>query len=108
VDGCPSGPLRLSRATRPVVDPQLATAQVDADFDRLAGFIAEQCPSDTFPDHLEVVKERWSAKIGTAFPVDPFDGLDYGFDRLEQGYRLWSSGPDGEPGTSDDIRSRRP
>jgi hypothetical protein len=49
------------------------------------------------------VRERWSGAGLGAFPYDPFDGYGYGYDRLENGYRLWSSGPDAVPGTEDDI-----
>ena len=37
-------------------------------------------------------------------PLDPFDGNPYGYALSDAGaYRLWSSGPDGESGTEDDI-----
>ena len=35
--------------------------------------------------------------------VDPFDELSYGFDRTENGFMIWSSGPDRSPGTDDDL-----
>lgn len=40
--------------------------------------------------------------------MDPFDGLDYGYDAAAGRYRLWSSGPDGEPGTEDDLSLEGP
>ena len=35
--------------------------------------------------------------------LDPFDGLSYGFDRVESGFMGWSSGPDRAPRTEDDL-----
>ncbi len=42
-------------------------------------------------------------------PLDPFDGARYGYERHEDGsFLLWSSGPDGESDTDDDIVRRWP
>ena len=37
---------------------------------------------------------------------DPFDELSYGFDRTEDGFIIWSSGPDRSPRTEDDLAAR--
>ena len=37
------------------------------------------------------------------FPTDPFDGALFGYETTDDGFRLWSSGPDGESGSDDDL-----
>jgi len=84
-------------------DPEVATARVHADFETLASFIAEEWPEGTYPASMTELSERWYQVRDTPLPIDPFDGYPYGYDRVEDGYRLWSSGPDGDPVTDDDI-----
>jgi Zn-dependent protease with chaperone function len=36
-------------------------------------------------------------------PIDPFDGLPYGYSMKADSYILWSGGPDGQGNTEDDI-----
>ncbi len=83
-------------------DPALATRQVGEDFAHLAAFIAVEWP-DAVPPSIDEVRARWTERRDEEFPTDPFDGYDYGYDLTDAGYRLWSSGPDGAPGTEDDI-----
>jgi Zn-dependent protease with chaperone function len=86
-----------------VADAEAASAQVRTDLERLSSFIAQEWAEAAFPETIDEVRERWSGAGLGAFPFDPFDGYEYGYDRLEDGYRLWSSGPDAVPGTEDDI-----
>jgi len=94
------GPVREANAT---MDPEAAAAQVEADFRVLSEFIAREWSDGTFPETMSEVRDRWSASTDAPFPMDPFDGYVYGFDRTEGGYRIWSSGPDGDPETDDDL-----
>lgn len=56
------------------------------------------------PSDLDDVYEAWPDWYGGAqAPVDPFDGLRYGYELRESGFSIWSSGPDGEPETDDDL-----
>jgi len=80
------------------------TEQVLADFDRLARLIdGELAARGRLPD-MDALDSLWAARYPhDPFPTDPFDGLDYGYVVDGREYRLWSSGPDGEGGTDDDI-----
>ena len=53
-------------------------------------------------DELETA---WHEQRGeeTDPPLDPFDGYAYGLEASDAGVRLYSSGPDAEPDTDDDI-----
>lgn len=89
-----------------LLDPQelgLGLAQVDTDFRYLAAFIAQEWEIGTAPETMDHVRRRWLDTMQDPFPIDPFDGFEYGYDQAEGVYRLWSSGPDGEPGSADDI-----
>jgi len=56
------------------------------------------------PADGETVYSLWrSLRRGERVPTDPFDGMDYGYVAAEDGFILFSSGPDGEPQTDDDI-----
>ncbi|MGH7443769.1 MAG: hypothetical protein ACREKM_02790, partial [Longimicrobiales bacterium] len=103
-----SGLLNLPTAAAvaaPPTDDNQATALLVADELRsLGAFLdAELAAGRGLPaDGTELV-ERWSALHGEPPPIDPFDGLDYGY-FVEGGlYTVWSSGPDALPGTTDDI-----
>jgi hypothetical protein len=87
----------------PAVDPAQARATVDGDFQTLTAFIAARWDMAAPPESMTAVRVRWQSEMSDAFPTDPFDGLEYGYDPLDGGFRLWSSGPDGEPLTDDDI-----
>lgn len=97
-------------ATKSFVLPDSASGStwVQADFGRLAAFIDAEWEAVELPGSLLEIRDRWAARTGDAFPVDPFDAMDYGYERVGEGYRLWSSGPDGRPGTLDDIVFERP
>lgn len=49
--------------------------------------------------------ERWGTKpylTKKAIPLDPWDN-EYRFEASGDGYRVWSTGPDGNDGTDDDV-----
>lgn len=89
-------------------DPARARAQVDDDFSRLSDFILGEWGAGDIPESIDELRERWQAVTGEAYPVDPFDGYEYGYTHLGATYRLWSSGPDGSSGTADDISYESP
>jgi hypothetical protein len=60
-----------------------------------------------FPADYDALVGAWeAARDGVRVPVDPFDGKAYGYVVEEGSFLLWSSGPDGESGTDDDITVR--
>lgn len=75
---------------------------------RLVDFIrAEHAAGRGTPADAEELYARWTeAHPAEAEPTDPYDGLRLGYARDEAGYFVWSSGPDGEPGTDDDVHQR--
>lgn len=85
-----------------VADPTRAAQQVEADFEELSRFIAAEW-TEGVPETIAEVRARWEERSEAVFPIDPFDGFDYGYDLTDTGYRLWSTGPDGEVLTEDDI-----
>ena len=54
----------------------------------------------------DALREVWTARRGEqSFPTDPFDGMVYGVTADDAGdLVLYSSGPDAEPLTDDDLR----
>lgn len=55
-------------------------------------------------DELE---DYWATSRDDRYPYDPFDGLSYGYSiEDEHTVLLFSSGPDAEVGTEDDIERR--
>jgi Zn-dependent protease with chaperone function len=89
--------------TAPTSDRTLAETR--ANFDAVASFLAaEQAAGRPLPENIGELYDRWEAAYpGAALPIDPFDGDVLGYSREDGSYTLWSSGPDGEPGTPDDI-----
>ena len=92
-------------STTPAPDPEQGALQAQTDFQHLSAFIEnELAERGTLPRSMDQIKDRWTAaRPSEPFPVDPFDGFSYGYTALGTSYRLWSSGADGESGTSDDI-----
>jgi Zn-dependent protease with chaperone function len=93
------------RGLRPSVEPAAAAAQVRNDLERLRLLIesdtraGRQVPWDVWELYA-----RWSEVHGKdAPPTDPFSGYWYDYDQRGGAYRLWSTGPDGENRTKDDI-----
>lgn len=86
------------------LDAEVYPDIVQQDFRRLRAFIEEHWGGSSFPESLEAVKARWqSVRGGEQFPYDPFDGLDYGYGLFGDTVLMWSSGPDRQSGTADDI-----
>ena len=60
------------------------------------------------PADGEAVYRLWrSLRRGERVPTDPFDGMDYGYVVADDGFILFSSGPDGKFQTGDDITEMR-
>jgi hypothetical protein len=86
-------------------EAELARALEDS-FGQMSTFIDGQVAAgQPLPDDIVELYDRWDAVTPDAsYPLDPYDGEWLGYLPLpEGGYQLWSSGPDGEPGTDDDI-----
>lgn len=80
-------------------------AQVEHDVARLMDFIdAQWGGTGTIPADDNELFERWLDVLpDEPLPMDPFDGAAYGYVHAGDSYFLWSSGPDGVPGTDDDL-----
>ena len=82
-----------------------ALSQVDEDAAQLAAVAKE------YRDKLGVVPPDGYALYGAwrslrpqeEEPLDPFDDSEYGYDVVDEGIIIWSSGPDGSAETEDDI-----
>ena len=76
-----------------------------ADLLRLATAVeAARARSGRYPVDLDALASYWQAvHRDEAMPRDPFDGAEYGYRLQADGYRLWSSGPDGASETADDL-----
>ncbi|MBI4161234.1 MAG: hypothetical protein HY509_02165 [Acidobacteria bacterium] len=60
--------------------------------------------SGNLPGDVEELRVVWQAlRPGEPFPIDPFDGLWYGYKVEADRFQLWSAGPDPED-PEDDIR----
>jgi Zn-dependent protease with chaperone function len=92
------------------VDPSEGARQVEADFKRLSAFIEEQWGiTGLWPESMEEIRETWTfVQPNEQFPIDPFDGFEYGYMLDGTKYWIWSSGPDGDSGTDDDIAYEGP
>jgi Zn-dependent protease with chaperone function len=90
-------------------DP-LDSARVAQDLDRVGRFvIAEQAAGRGIPTNSRDLGSIWKATYpGEPMPTDAFDDTPYGYYRTRDGFVLWSSGPDGESDTDDDIEWRSP
>jgi len=88
----------------------LDSVQVAQDLDRIGGFVmAEQGAGRGIPANSRDLWSIWKATYpGEPIPADAFDSAPYGYYRTRDGFVLWSSGPDGEADTEDDIEWRSP
>jgi Zn-dependent protease with chaperone function len=88
---------------------EVARTQVAADFDRLQVAITTWAAANGRLPADDEVLGLWSELGDGPFPTDPFDGSYYGY-YLEAAdvAILYSSGPDGEAATEDDIERRLP
>ena len=91
-------------ADAPDGDPTRLALRARADLDVLAAFLdARLAAGNGLPQSETELAAVWEEATGGPLPTDPFDGFDYGYHVDGDTYLLWSSGPDGESGTADDI-----
>ena len=84
--------------------PKDAPAQLQAAFKTLSAFLDDEVSKGhDLPGDYTELSDRWSEVKKDPMPVDPYDGYEIGYELSDNGYTLWSSGPDGESGTDDDI-----
>ncbi len=85
-------------------DASVLLQQANSDLARIGAFLdAELAAGRALPVDDAELAARWESATGETLPSDPFDGFDYGYFPEGATYLLWSSGPDGESGTTDDI-----
>jgi hypothetical protein len=84
-----------------------ARGKVQADLHELQGVIEEsERRLGRLPANEEALRAAWRLlRPGRDLPVDPFDKSRYGYVVKDGRYMLWSSGPDGESDTDDDIEA---
>ena len=85
------------------VDTSIVIAR--ADMARLAAVIeAERAAGQPIPWDWRELRSMWIVhNPGEPYPEDPFDSSTYGYESKGEDYRLWSTGPDVESYTEDDI-----
>jgi hypothetical protein len=86
-------------------DVEVGRRIVQRDLAALAA-VAEQFRGESGgpPADEEELYRVWGQQpLGQREPMDPFDGRHYGYAVQGDRFYLWSSGPDGETGTQDDI-----
>jgi Zn-dependent protease with chaperone function len=88
----------------PPADIEAAAARARSDLAAMAEVAREHREETGAPpvDGAALV-DAWRARHGGSPPVDPFDGFSYGYSVTRDRFLLWSSGPDGESGSDDDI-----
>ncbi len=91
------------------IGEEAARHQAEDDLRRLADLIdGHATAAGEYPYDFDALIELWEETYPSEpMPRDPFDGADYGYESAEEGYRLWSSGPDRESETEDDLRQVR-
>ena len=84
---------------------EAATERFHREAEEIAALVREfEATNGVQVEDLDMVLEvRQARDPDAAELLDPFDGLSYGFDRVEDGFIVWSSGPDREPRTEDDL-----
>ena len=95
----------LGRKPQPPAKSATALSQARNDLERLQALIeADARAGRQVPWDVWELYARWSAVHGKdSEPMDPFSGYWYDYDQRGGAYRLWSTGPDGENRTTDDI-----
>lgn len=101
----PTSSQSAAPAATSAVDAATGTAEARRDFRRLAEFIREEWGGQgTLPASIMQVAERWrQVRPDREMPMDPFDGLQYGYQVSGSTFILWSVGPDGRAGSDDDL-----
>ncbi len=87
------------------IDTAAAMDRARSDMASLSAVIeAHRQATGELPADFDELYDLWvEAHPGAPEPYDPFDGYPYGYEIDENGYWLFSSGPDGMPGTEDDL-----
>ena len=102
-----AGEMDFEAPLEPLTESEIAAAreQVENDFIAFERVVDDHLRSGGAPpSEYSDLAELWNDTFaGEEPPSDPFDGLPYGFDATSDGLRLWSSGPDREGGTDDDL-----
>jgi Zn-dependent protease with chaperone function len=91
---------------RPGAAAAVQQVTIERDTMALAGLAQAVLARDgALPADDVALYEAWTReRPGTDLPLDPFDGARYGYEAHADGsFVLWSSGPDGESDTDDDI-----
>jgi Zn-dependent protease with chaperone function len=93
--------------TTPAANP-LDSVQVAQDLQRIGAFVmGEHVAGRGIPANSRDLWAVWKATYpAEPIPTDAYDGSPYGYYRTRDGFVLWSSGPDGESDTDDDIEWR--
>ncbi len=101
VEGGPAG----EYAMRDPAEVEAAVAKARRDVARLAGMLeGERAAGRPLPWDWQGRQELWTERNpAQPYPLDPFDSSTYGYARDGDDYRLWSTGPDVESYTDDDI-----
>ncbi len=89
-----------------VVDHGAATTTVSADAERLLVVLRRHHRAgNPLPADVDALETLWQEHHpDQPWPLDPYDGLGYGYVPIDQStVRIWSSGPDRESGTEDDV-----
>jgi Zn-dependent protease with chaperone function len=89
----------------PTLTPEEQNAKALADLATLTEVMrAHHAATGERIEDDEALNEVWSTYRGDeAIPADPYDGLAYGFRATDAGARIFSSGPDTESETDDDL-----
>jgi Zn-dependent protease with chaperone function len=90
---------------KPYVIPPDAAERARAGVMQIAEFVEQERKSGSLPWNLQDVKQRMIARgFRAEFPVDPYDGYDFGYDQRGTDFIVWSGGADQVSWTDDDIR----
>jgi hypothetical protein len=98
--------MKRADASRPYRRPAAnAEQQVGRDLARLKSFVeAERQHGRPVPWDVWDLYTRWEeTHPHDASPIDSFSGYWYDYESHGDSYRIWSTGPDGENHTADDI-----
>ncbi len=88
----------------PAIDPEQGRARARSDIQALVKMVEEYREQTGHPpaDAATLYGAWRSSRSGRTEPIDPFDGHWYGYDVSEEGFHIWSAGPDGDD-PADDI-----
>lgn len=83
-----------------------AKAKAESDIKLLAELVYKvKLKTGSYPaDDSGMLSATWKKfRPDEEEPIDPFDGNSYGYYSIEDGFVIWSTGPDGVESTDDDI-----